>query len=90
MLDWCLNSAIATGGRVVARAVGESLPESYYFTVAFLDTVGYFDPAKPFWSARDFPEAATFRARLEERLTALPQRDPMVKMAQDRLRGSAP
>jgi hypothetical protein len=90
MLDWCLNSAIATDGRVVARAVGESLPESYYFTVAFLGTVGYFDPAKPFWSARDFPEAATLRARLEERLTALPQRDPMVKMAQDRLRGPAP
>ena len=49
----------------MARAVGESLPESYYFTIAFLDTVGYFDPAKRFWTERDFPEAPALRARLE-------------------------
>ena len=35
--------AIGADGAVVARAVGESLPESYYFTVAFLDTIGFFD-----------------------------------------------
>jgi hypothetical protein len=86
MLDWCTASAVAPDGRILARAIGESLPEGHYFTIAFLDTVGYFDPAKRFWSARDFPEAPALRARLEERLAALPQRDPMVKMARDRLR----
>src|SRR5271167_312284 len=39
LLSWCLGTAVGTDGAVVARAAGESLPESYYFTVAFLDTV---------------------------------------------------
>ena len=88
MLDWCLSSAIAPDGHILARAIGESLPESYYFTIAFLDTVGYFEPDKRFWAARDLTERPALRARLEERLSELPQRDPMVRMAQDRLRGA--
>jgi hypothetical protein len=90
MLDWCLATAIADDGSVVARAVAEALPESYYFTVAFLDTVGYFDPAKRFWTDRQFPDAASLRARIETRLLTLDQGQPMVRMALDRLQGSAP
>jgi hypothetical protein len=86
LLDWCLTEAVTPQGEIVARASGESLPESYYFTIAFLDTVGYFDPAKRFWGARDFPEAPALRARLEDRLARLPQGDPMVRMAHERLR----
>ena len=85
MLDWCLTAAIAPDGRILARAIGEALPESYYFTVAFLDTVGYFDPAKRFWTQRDFPEMSAVRARLEGRLAILPQTDPIVRMAYERL-----
>jgi hypothetical protein len=88
LLDWCLTEAISPDGEVLARASGESLPESYYFTIAFLDTVGYFEPAKRFWRARDFPEAPALRARLEDRLTTLPQGDPMTRMAYERLRPS--
>jgi len=86
LLDWCLSTAISPDGEIVARASGESLPESHYFTIAFLDTVGYFEPAKRFWSGRDFPEAPALRARLEDRLATLPQGDPMVRMAYERLR----
>jgi hypothetical protein len=86
LLDWCLTQAITAGGEIVARASGESLPESHYFTIAFLDTVGYFERAKRFWSARDFPEAPALRARLRDRLARLPQGDPMVRMARERLR----
>ena len=50
LLDWCLTAAIGLDGEIVARAVAETLPESYYFTIAFLDTVGYFDRAKRFWT----------------------------------------
>jgi hypothetical protein len=85
MLGWCLTAAIAPDGRIGARAIGESLPESYYFTIAFLDTVGYFEPAKRFWTEREFPEMSTIRARLEGRLARLPQTDPMVRMAYERL-----
>jgi hypothetical protein len=86
LLDWCVTRAIAPDGEIVARAVGESLPESYYFTIAFLDTVGYFDRAKRFWSEREFPDAPAVRSRLENRLQMLPPGDPMVRMAQERLR----
>lgn len=88
LLDWCITTAIAADGGVVARAIGESLPESYYFTIAFLDTMGYFDRAKRFWTEREFPDAPVVRARLENRLQTLPLGDPMVRMAQERLRPS--
>jgi hypothetical protein len=87
LLDWCLATAVAADGAVVARAAAESLPESYYFTTAFLDTVGYFDPAKRFWTDRPFPEAAALRERLKSRVLTLDQSQPMTRMALDRLRG---
>ena len=87
-LDWCLATAIAEDGSIAARAVSEALPESYYFTIAFLDTVGYFDPAKRFWTDRRFPDAASLRARIETQLLTLDQRQPMARMALDRLRGA--
>ena len=86
LLSWCLGDAIAADGAVVARAVGESLPESYYFTVAFLETVGFFDQAKRFWTDREFPDAAGLRALLERQIVRLPPGDPMARMALDRLR----
>jgi hypothetical protein len=88
LLEWCLGTAISGDGSVLARAVAEALPESYYFTIAFLDTVGYFDPAKRFWTDRRFPEAAGLRARLESRLAALDPHDPMTRMARERLWGA--
>jgi hypothetical protein len=88
LVDWCLTTAITPEGEILARAIGESLPESNYFTIAFLDTVGYFDPEKRFWTDRSFPEAASLRAQLECQLLKLPPRDPMVRMAHERLRRS--
>jgi hypothetical protein len=87
LLDWCLETAIAADGTVVARAAGESLPESYYFTISFLDTVGFFDPAERFWTDRSFARAEALRERLESRLLTLDQSQPMTQMAFDRLRG---
>lgn len=86
LLSWCLDTAIAADGTVASRAIGESLPESYYFAVAFLDAVGYFDPAKRFWTDRPFPEAGLLRRRLEQRIRSLPAGDPMARMALARLR----
>jgi hypothetical protein len=86
LLSWCLDQAIAEDGTVLARAVGESLPESYYFTVAFLDTVGFFAPRKRFWTDRDFSAAAVLRGLIERQILQLPARDPMARMALERLR----
>jgi hypothetical protein len=86
LVGWCLASAIAADGRVVARAKSESLAEGYYFTIAFLDTVGYFDPAKCFWTDRGFPEAPALRTKLDRHVLQLHQGDPMARMALERLR----
>jgi len=86
LLSWCLETAIDADGAVVARAVGESLPESYYFTVAFLDAVGFFDRTKRFWTGRTLPDASALRARLEQQILRLPQGDAMARMALERLR----
>src|SRR6266850_5804806 len=61
LVDWCLATAIAADGSVVARAKSESSAEGYYFTVAFLETVGYFDPAKRFWTDRALADARALR-----------------------------
>jgi hypothetical protein len=86
LLSWCLDQAIAVDGAVVARAVGESLPESYYFTAAFLDTVGFFMPEKRFWTEREFPGAPLLRGLIERQILRLPPRDPMARMALERVR----
>jgi hypothetical protein len=88
LVGWCLATAIAADGAVVARAKSESLTEGYYFTIAFLDTVGYFDPAKRFWTDRAFPEMPALRTRLERQVAQLHQGDPMARMALERLRRS--
>jgi len=85
LLGWCLTSAIAADGTLMVRAKSESLTEGYYFTIAFLDTVGYFDPAKRFWTNCELPEAPGLRARLERHVRRLHQNDPMARMALERL-----
>jgi hypothetical protein len=89
LLDWCLTAAIASDGKVVVRAAGETLSESYYFTIAFLDTIGYFDPAKRFWTDCSFPDAPVVRARLQNDLRRLSEGDPMARMGLERLRRSS-
>jgi hypothetical protein len=86
LLGWCLSTAVMPDGSIAVRAAGETLSESYYFVVAFLDTIGYFDPAKRFWTDRTFPDAHMVRARLASRLRRLPKSDPMARMGLERLR----
>jgi hypothetical protein len=85
LVDWCLATAIAADGSVVARAKSESLAEGYYFTIAFLETVGYFDPAKRFWTDRAFPEAPALREQFARHVSRLHRGDPMARMALERL-----
>ena len=86
LVGWCFATAIASDGSVVARAKSELLAESYYFTIAFLDTVGYFDPAKRFWTDRAFPDARGLRSQLVRHVSELHRSDPMARMALERLR----
>ena len=88
VLDWCLATAIAPNGSVLVRQAGESLSEGYYFTIAFLDTVGYFDPAKRFWTRDTFPGASALWPKLEHHVLSLHRGDAMARMALERLQSS--
>ena len=85
LLGWCRDTAIAPDGTVVARAVGESLPDSYYFTIGFLDTIGFFNSDKRFWTDREFPDAQMLRCRLAARVRDLHPGNAMARLALERL-----
>lgn len=89
LLEWCLESAIAADGTIATFAAGESLIESYYFAIAFLDTVGCFASGKPFWSDRAIARSERLRVALELQLAKLCPRHPMTRMAFARLSRNA-
>jgi hypothetical protein len=53
MLDWCLYNSVAPNGELRHPDQGDPIPDSYYFAAAFLDTVGFFDRTKRFWTETD-------------------------------------
>jgi hypothetical protein len=57
MLDWCLKESLQPDGSFRLREE-ESLEESVYFGTAFLARIGYFDPARRFWTDEEFPGAS--------------------------------
>ena len=63
MLDWCLKESLQPEGSFRMRD-GESLEETVYFGAAFLSRIGYFDPAKRFWTEEEFSGAAEAREHI--------------------------
>jgi hypothetical protein len=70
MLDWCLANAIRADGSVVVMPGDDSVEAATYFAVSLLDEIGYFDPAKRFWTDQPFPAAAALAAKLKVRIRA--------------------
>jgi hypothetical protein len=56
--------------------------DSYYFAASFLDTIGYFDRRKRFWTDCEFPEAEALRQGMIKRLSGF---DPHLTMVADAL-----
>ncbi|HEY2540771.1 MAG TPA: hypothetical protein VGI28_14945 [Stellaceae bacterium] len=50
MLNWCLENSVDDDGILANPDKGDPIPESYYFAAAFLDTIGFFDSSKKFWT----------------------------------------
>jgi hypothetical protein len=48
----------------------------FYFGVAFLDVVGYWDPRKRFWTKQEFPGARSTCERIKTKLKALALNSP--------------
>jgi hypothetical protein len=76
MLDWALTDSIGSDGEIAPTAAAEPLGDMYYFASAFLDTVGYFDKRKRFWTDEDFPQAARLRAALEAKVLLMARDAP--------------
>jgi hypothetical protein len=51
LLDWCLDNSVNRDGRLAKPDGSDPISDSYYYAAAFLNTIGYFDNTKRFWTA---------------------------------------
>ncbi len=82
MLAWCLTGSVAPDGSLRNPDKGDMLSDSYYFAAAFLDTIGFFDQRKRFWTRKDFPDAERLRAAI---VVQLRQFNPQLTVIEDTL-----
>jgi hypothetical protein len=68
LFDWCLGDggavkpgSVKPDGGLVAADPSDPIPDSFYFAAAFLDTVGFFDGSKRFWTADKLPDPTKIR-----------------------------
>ncbi len=61
MFEWCLDHSVGKNGEIVDPDKGDMVPDSYYFAAAFLDTIGFFDRSKRFWTERLLPDPEPIR-----------------------------
>ena len=66
-------------------AAAEPLGDMYYFAAAFLDTIGYFDKRKRFWTDEDFPGAEPLRTALEAKVRLIASDAPFAEATLARL-----
>ena len=62
MLDWCLKHSVDKNGKLMNPDQGDPIPDSYYFAAAFLDTIGFFERRKQFWTAKTLQDAAAIKS----------------------------
>jgi hypothetical protein len=51
LLAWCLGGSVNADGTLVDADPSDPIPDSFYYAAAFLDTVGFFDLGKRFWTS---------------------------------------
>jgi hypothetical protein len=61
MLAWCLTESVCSDGSIKDPDKGDMIPDSYYFAAAFLDTIGFFQREKRFWTDKEFPDTEKIR-----------------------------
>jgi hypothetical protein len=90
MVRWVETQVAGDGSIAYDPGYYETIGSAYYFTVSFLDEIGYFDPVAPFWSDR--PVAPEVGPRLcgsfLERLGPLAPRYALAQAAIERLKGA--
>jgi hypothetical protein len=89
MLAWTLEESLNPDGTFkIDPTFFSSLAADYYFGVSFLDTIGFWDRTKRFWTNIDFPDAAEICHRIKARLLELQLHDYEAVVALKRLNAS--
>jgi hypothetical protein len=69
MLDWTLNKSLKMDGSFKTVPTSfNSMAADFYFGVSFLQTIGFWDSHRRFWTERDFPEAPAVCRRIKAQL----------------------
>jgi hypothetical protein len=55
MTNWCLGGSVKDDGSLVSPDKSDPIPDSFYYAASFLDTIGYFNKQKRFWTAAVLP-----------------------------------
>jgi hypothetical protein len=55
LLDWSLKCSITNQGTLLSPDKSDPIPDAFYYAASFLDTIGYFQSRKRFWSADPVP-----------------------------------
>jgi hypothetical protein len=72
MLHWTLSSSLQDDGSFqTVPAFFSSVGADFYFGVSFLQTIGFWDESKRFWSRESFPEANAVCTRIKAKLVAM-------------------
>ena len=91
MLSWTLNESLsAEGAFKTDPTFFSSLSADYHFGVSFLDTVGFWDRGKRFWTNVDFPDADSVCLRIKGRLVQLQLNDYLAVVALRRVNAACP
>ena len=86
MVNWCLTRSVQADGSLQSDPeFYASLGEHYYFTLSFLDIVGYWDPSKRFWTERRFPRAQRLCESFKDTLRLLVHDSLPARAAMERL-----
>jgi hypothetical protein len=89
MVHWTLSESLQTGGSFkTVPTFFSSTAADFYFGVSFLQTVGFWDAKKRFWTDRPFPEALAICERIKAQLIEMGIESHESEVALERLEDS--
>ena len=89
MLQWTLSTSLEMDGSFkTVPTFFSSTAADFYFGVSFLQTIGFWDAKKRFWTERDFPEALVVCRRIKTRLSDMALESHESEVTRERLEDS--